>query len=221
MTRFGVYEELKIHFSNTSNSHSSIALLSMACTAGLLGGIAGNPADVINVRMQSDMGLPPSQRRHYKHAFDGLYRMVRHEGMESLLRGVVPNSTRAVLMTASQLTTYDIFKRLCIKSLGMKDNLITHSTSSFLAGLVATTVCSPADVIKTRIMSASASEVHKRSMLQTIVDISRVEGISWAFRGWVPSFMRLGPHTITMFIFLEQHRKLYRYFKGIPEPEHH
>lgn len=187
----------------------------MATTSGILGGIAGNPADVLNVRMQSDAALPPAQRRNYRHAFHGLVQMTRTEGVSSLFRGVVPNSTRAVLMTSSQLVSYDIFKRICLEKLGMSDNLGTHFTSSLAAGFVATTVCSPVDVIKTRVMSASPTESRGHGIAGLLREIIRKEGFAWAFRGWVPSFIRLGPHTIATFVFLEEHKKLYRFLKEI------
>ncbi|KAJ5226019.1 hypothetical protein N7468_007244 [Penicillium chermesinum] len=218
-TRFGIYEELKTHFAKPSNSSSSspgaLTLIGMASVSGFIGGVAGNPADVLNVRMQSDAALPIEKRRNYRHAFHGLVEMTKTEGVGSLFRGVWPNSTRAVLMTASQLASYDSFKRLCIEKAGMKDNLTTHFTASFLAGFVATTVCSPVDVIKTRIMSASPAEARGHSIAGLLRDIYRKEGLAWTFRGWVPSFIRLGPHTIATFLFLEEHKKLYRKLKGI------
>ncbi|CEO60440.1 Putative Oxoglutarate/malate carrier protein [Penicillium brasilianum] len=220
-TRFGIYEELKSRFAKPSPDNSSstspgfLTLLGIACASGLIGGFVGNPADVLNVRMQSDAALPPAQRRNYRHAFHGLVQMTKTEGVASLFRGVWPNSTRAILMTASQLTSYDIFKRLCIEQVGMGDNVGTHFTASFLAGFVATTVCSPVDVIKTRIMTASPAESRGHSIAGLLRDICRKEGLAWTFRGWVPSFIRLGPHTIATFIFLEEHKKLYRKLKGI------
>jgi dicarboxylate transporter 10 len=183
----------------------------MGSASGFLGGIAGNPADVLNVRMQHDAALPKSERRNYKHAIDGLVRMVREEGTKSLWKGVWPNSMRAVLMTASQLASYDGFKRIILAHTSLQDNLTTHFYASFLAGFVATTICSPVDVIKTRIMSATES----KSIARLLSDIYRAEGLGWMFRGWVPSFIRLGPHTIATFIFLEQHKKIYRYLNGL------
>lgn len=219
-TRFGIYEELKSRITKNSKDPSAaspglLTLIGMASVSGFIGGIAGNAADVMNVRMQSDAALPPHQRRNYRHAFHGLVQMTRSEGFGSLFRGVWPNSTRAVLMTASQLASYDTFKKLCIEKVGMKDNLGTHFTASFMAGFVATTVCSPVDVIKTRIMSASHGEGHGQSIVHLLRDICRKEGLTWTFRGWVPSFIRLGPHTIATFVFLEEHKKLYRKLKGI------
>jgi len=105
-----------------------------------IGGVVGNPADVLNVRMQNDLSLPPEQRRNYKHALDGLIRVIREEGPASLLRGLMANTSRGVLMTAGQLASYDEFKKLLLKTGLMGDNLATHFTASFMAGFVATTM---------------------------------------------------------------------------------
>lgn len=212
-TRFGIYEELKEDFTTPKKPPSFPSLIMMASTSGFLGGVAGNPADVLNVRMQHDAALPKDQRRNYKHAVDGLIRMTKEEGWKSLFRGVWPNSMRALLMTASQLASYDGFKRILLQKTPMKDDLTTYFTASFLAGFVATTICSPVDVIKTRIMSSKES----KPILRLLIEIYRAEGITWMFRGWVPSFVRLGPHTIATFLFLEQHKKLYRRWRGVKD----
>lgn len=185
----------------------------MASTSGFLGGVAGNPADILNVRMQNDAGLPANERRNYKHAIDGLIRMVREEGVTSFFRGVWPNSIRATLMTASQLASYDVFKRELLERAKMKDDIYTHFTASLMAGFVATTICSPVDVVKTRVMSAKSQE----RLVPLLTRIMAQEGFGWMFKGWVPSFIRLGPHTIATFMFLEQHKKLYRKWKGYDE----
>ena|ERR1700734_726242 len=107
---------------------------------GRIGGAVGNPADVLNVRMQNDMSLPVEQRRNYKHALDGLIRLIREEGPSSLMRGLFANTSRGVLMTAGQLASYDEFKKLLLKTGLMGDHLGTHFTASFMAGFVATTM---------------------------------------------------------------------------------
>lgn len=183
----------------------------MSSAAGFLGGIAGNPGDVLNVRMQSDASKPPDLQRNYKHALHGLVRMIKEEGPVSLFRGVGANSARALLMNASQLASYDVFKQACLQQLGMSDNLMTHFTASLAAGFVATTICSPVDVVKTRVMSAGG----KVPLLNLLTEASRKEGLLWMFRGWVPSFIRLGPQTICTMVFFEQHKKLYRQWKGL------
>lgn len=211
MTRFGVYETIKDRVTTAEKKPSFMSLVAMASVSGFLGGIAGNPGDILNVRMQHDAALPPEQRRQYKHAVDGLVRMAREEGVGRLWRGVWPNSSRAVLMTVGQLATYDGFKRLLLERTSLKDNLTTHFTASFLAGFVATTICSPVDVIKTRVMG---SHEHK-GIVRLVTDITKAEGLRWMFKGWVPSFIRVGPHTILTFLFLEQHKKMYRKLQGL------
>lgn len=211
MTRFGVYETLKDRFTTPDTKPSFLTLVGMASISGFLGGVAGNPGDILNVHMQHDAALPHEQRRNYKHALDGLIRMSREEGVASLWKGVWPNSSRAVLMTVGQLATYDGFKAALLSHTPLKDNLATHFTASFMAGFVATTICSPVDVIKTRVMS---SQDHK-SIIQLVSEITKQEGLRWMFKGWVPSFIRVGPHTVLTFLFLEQHKKVYRELKGL------
>jgi dicarboxylate transporter 10 len=71
---------------------------------------------------------------------------------------------------------------------------------------VATTACSPVDVIKTRMMSATGAEA-KLSAIGVTLKMYRTEGLLSFFKGWTPSFMRTGPQTVLTFIFLEQFKK--------------
>nr|XP_036586009.1 uncharacterized protein CTRU02_04161 [Colletotrichum truncatum]KAF6796200.1 hypothetical protein CTRU02_04161 [Colletotrichum truncatum] len=206
--RFGAYEEMKVRMTreNGGKPPKFPVLVALASASGFIGGISGNAADVLNVRMQQDAALPPAERRNYKHALEGMLRMAREEGIMSWFRGVLPNSMRAAAMTASQLASYDTFKGMLIRHTPMGDNLTTHFTASFLAGVMAATVTSPIDVIKTRVMSASTQE----GLAHTLANIYKHEGLGWMFKGWVPSFLRLGPQTICTFVFLEFHRTAYR-----------
>lgn len=204
--RFGVYEYMKEQYTETYNTMPSTAvLLPMSMLSGGLGGLVGNPSDVVNIRMQNDSTLPVDQRRNYRNAFEGILRIAREEGPLSLFRGLMPNLVRGVLMTASQVVTYDIAKNILVGNLNMDPSeKSTHFSASLLAGLVATTVCSPADVVKTRIMNAKGTSGGAVSILTNAV---KNEGVGFMFRGWLPSFIRLGPHTIVTFLVLEQLRK--------------
>lgn len=170
--------------------------------------MVGNPADMANVRMQNDKSLSPHLRQNYRSVLDVWARVARSpDGLPGLFRGVVPNSVRAGAMTACQLACYDGFKQALLGSgLGLRDDVVTQLAASVLSGLVATTACSPVDVIKTRVMSSGA----RASVWDTVRTLTRTEGLSWAFRGWVPSFARMGPHTAATLLLLEQHRRLYR-----------
>ncbi|CAK9439982.1 uncharacterized protein LODBEIA_P40820 [Lodderomyces beijingensis] len=204
-TRFGVYEFLKESYIKAMHGTPGMSvLLPISMIAGALGGLVGNPSDVVNIRMQNDSTLPADQKRNYRNAFDGLYRICKSEGPRSLFRGLSPNLVRGVLMTASQVVTYDGAKSVLMDQLSMDPaKKSTHFSASLIAGLVATTVCSPADVVKTRIMNSKGSGQGALSILKSAL---KNEGVGFMFRGWLPSFMRLGPHTIVTFLVLEQLR---------------
>lgn len=205
--RFGVYDDLKSRLAHDSGtfSHSPAILISLSALSGFIGGVAGNPADIINVRMQSDLSRPLAERRNYRHVFNGIARIFQTEGPGSLFRGVGANAFRASLMNSSQLASYDMVKASCVKRFGMKDDTKTHLVASFTAGIIATTVCSPVDVVKTRVMGSTSRE----SVWQVLQRSTLSEGPFWMFKGWVPSFLRLGPQTVLTLLILEQHKKLY------------
>jgi len=132
---------------------------------GTVGAICGTPADVLLVRMQSDARLPVEQRRGYKNVFDGLIKVVKYEGIGTLWTGVLPNTVRAQLMSASQLGTYDQVKGSLIRSGFFNDNIICHFAASTISGFVATAVTNPVDVVKTRLMNAKkGSHVYSGSL---------------------------------------------------------
>jgi len=108
-------------------------MLLCAAAAGSFGGACGNPADVVMVRMQNDAKRPLNERYNYKHAIDGLIKIQREETFRGLFRGIGPNVNRAILMTASQLATYDKFKELLLGTGVFKDNYITHFGASSLS----------------------------------------------------------------------------------------
>ncbi|RYO11823.1 hypothetical protein AA0111_g12705 [Alternaria arborescens] len=184
--RFGIYEELKHHFPSDA---SFLTLCGMASISGFAGGVAGNVADVLNVRMQNDTSLPMHERRNYKNVVNGLVRMTSEEGFRSWFRGWLPNSGRAALATTAQLASYDAAKAWLMKRLAVEDTLGTQLSASFVAGLTAATVTSPLDVVKTKLMSANG----RRGTLQMLRDITAQEGARWMFKGWVPSFLRQAP----------------------------
>ncbi|CAG8482602.1 1815_t:CDS:2 [Ambispora gerdemannii] len=204
--RFGTYEKVKLLLAKDGQELSFTKMVFAGAVGGAVGGVSGNSADIVMVRMQNDAKLEPHLRRNYRHAFDGLIRIGKEEGINGFFRGVGPNVNRAILMNVSQVTTYDVFKLSLLKTGYFKDNIWTHFSASLLSGLVATTICSPADVIKTRIMNSGSKPKSAFSILLTII---QQEGPFALFKGWVPAFARLGPHTIITFIVLEKMKELY------------
>ncbi|CAR27496.1 hypothetical protein ZYGR_0I07740 [Zygosaccharomyces rouxii] len=205
MARFGFYEFVKNNFIQPDQLTKTSILLPVSMLSGAIGGFVGNPADVVNIRMQNDTQLPIEQRRGYKNAFSGITRIVKEEGFRKLFTGLGPNLVRGCLMTASQAVTYDVCKNYMVTKMQMDPTQKkTHFGASLVASLMATTICSPADVIKTRIMNAHK---HHENALTGMTKAVQKEGLLFLFRGWLPSFVRLGPNTIIIFLTVEQLKK--------------
>jgi dicarboxylate transporter 10 len=211
MVRLGAYEEMKLRLSK-EGPPSNMNLLLAAILAGGLGGIAGNPADIILIRMTSDLIRPPDKRYGYRNAVAGVINLIREENFRGLTRGIGTNTVRAMLLNASQVGSYDFVKKALLAGpiplIGYQfhDNLYLHLISSSLAAIFATTVCSPADVLKSRVMASSEST----TAIQILSRSFREEGIRFVFKGWTPAFIRMGPNTVLLFVFYEQLKKSWR-----------
>lgn len=197
-TRFGIYEVVK----QKCQPDSFASKVALAAVAGACGGFVGTPGDMVNVRMQNDIKLPPEKRRNYKHAIDGLFRVYKEEGVTRLFSGASTATSRAVFMTIGQLSFYDQIKIILLRY-GCGDNLTTHFVSSLCAGAIATSLTQPLDVLKTRAMNAKPGEFS--SLWAIIVHTAKLGPLGF-FKGYVPAFVRLAPHTILTFVFLEQMR---------------
>jgi solute carrier family 25 (mitochondrial dicarboxylate transporter), member 10 len=183
----------------------------LAGAAGAAGGFVGTPGDMVNVRMQNDVKLPLDQRRNYKNAIDGLFRVYREEGFRRLFSGASTATSRAVFMTIGQLSFYDQVKSFLINTGYFKDNLQTHFLASLAAGGIATTMTQPLDVLKTRAMNATPGQY--ASVWEIVAHTAKLGPLGF-FKGYVPAFLRLGPHTILTFVFLEQLRMNFGIVKG-------
>lgn len=213
LVRLGSYDSIKNRITD-GKPPSNTQLLLAAAISGGLGGIAGNPADILLVRMTTDPIKPPDKRYKYSNALQGIFRLGREEGLHGLVRGLTPNTTRAILMNVSQLASYDFFKsyflshQVPLTHIQLQDNLLLHTIASSFAGTVATTICSPADVIKARVMASA----DRSSVIGILAKSFREEGALFIFKGWTPAFIRLAPNTVLMFVFLEQLKNGWRYY---------
>ena len=151
--------------------------------------------------MQNDPKLPPEKRRNYKNCFEALYRIARTEGFSRLYVGFHMATLRGILVTIGQLAFYDEFKQSLLRSKYFQDNFFTHFTASMCAGLIATVITMPTDVLKTLMMNAKPGEI--KGILHCAKDVLRADPLG-LFKGFWPRYIRLGPFTILTFVFYEK-----------------
>jgi solute carrier family 25 oxoglutarate transporter 11 len=215
-TRMGLYEVFKQKWTDPNSGTLPLGRkIAAGLIAGGIGAAVGNPADVAMVRMQADGRLPASQRRNYKSVVDAISQMAKQEGVTSLWRGSSLTVNRAMIVTASQLASYDQFKETILEKGLMKDGLGTHVTASFAAGFVASVASNPVDVIKTRVMNMRVEpgmEAPYRGALDCALKTVRAEGPMALYKGFIPTISRQGPFTVVLFVTLEQVRKVLKDF---------
>lgn len=89
--------------------------------------------------------------------------------------------------------------------------MFLHFICGFMAGFVATCIASPADVIKTRLMSNPDSY---SGVINCFTRMIREEGMASFYKGFVPNFFRLSIWSITCFMSME---RIKLYINGPPK----
>ena len=158
--------------------------------------------------MQNDSKLPIEKRRNYKNCFEALYRITRTEGFSALYVGFHMATVRGILVTVGQLAFYDEIKTQLIRSTYFRDTISTHFVASMGAGLIATLITMPADVVKTLLMNAKPGELNGIS--HTVKEVLKHDKLG-LFKGFWPRYIRLGPFTILSFVFYEKLKKISNY----------
>ncbi|KAH7463637.1 hypothetical protein PRIC1_006658 [Phytophthora ramorum] len=208
--RFGMYDIVKETFEDKvfhipaderATSPLYIKLLAGA-TSGGIGSALVNPMDLVKVRMQADR---TGARYHNNFTF-ACRQIYQQEGLvEGFYRGVAATTFRAMALTAAQLPSYDHMKHTLLTQTSLEEGVTVHMISSMFAGLMAATASSPMDVMKTQIQNESksgGSNVLGRAFMQVL----RTEGVRGFFKGWLPNWFRLGPHTIISLMVYEELR---------------
>ncbi len=147
-----------------------------------------------------------AEQHHYKGALDCLIKVFRQNGFFGLFYGVTGALPRVIFGSATQLTTYDKLKELAIKKFNLRDGFPAHLFASFISSLFTVTVMNPFDVVSTRIYQSSGRQTVYYGVLDCFRKTIRAEGWTALQKGWLALYLRLGPHTILTFVFLEKIR---------------
>lgn len=211
--RLGVFNYLNDFYQEQFQQNPTIsASMLMGVIAGACGAFVGTPAEVALIRMASDGRLPASERRNYSNVFNALSRITREEGLSTLWRGSLPTVGRAMVVNMTQLASYSQFKSYFKTGpLQMEEGIQLHFLSSMLSGLLTTMSSMPLDIAKTRIQNQKYvdGKPEYSGSFDVLAKVARQEGVFALWKGFTPYYLRIGPHTVLTFIFLEQMNTAY------------
>jgi len=213
-TRFGIYNTLLDNHKAKNNGQMPNVWYKLAFgfTAGGCGSVVGTPAEVCLIRMTSDGRLPVEQRRGYTSVGNALARIVREEGVLTLWRGCAPTVARAMVLNMAQLASYSQFKEMFKNTGKFDEGIPLHFVASMCSGFVSTVVSMPVDIVKTRIqnMKFIDGKGEYRGAGHCFTSLVKNEGVLALWKGFLPYYFRLGPHTVLAFVFMEQLNQAYK-----------
>jgi len=203
--KYGLYYTSKDWFQVCLGLPEESTLLRLLCgvLAGSVSSAIACPTDVMKIRMQAR--TTDDNLSTLRVGLD----IYQKEGVRGLWRGVGPTSQRSGLLAGVQLPAYDIAKEK-IKSLGLGEGPALHLIASLVAGLTAALASNPVDVVRTRMMvqrrlqgGEEGVKMYK-STVHCAYHTVRGEGPAALYKGFLPSFARMGPWNVIFFLVYEQ-----------------
>ncbi|XP_069142036.1 mitochondrial substrate carrier family protein ucpB-like isoform X2 [Argopecten irradians] len=206
--RMGAYEPVKVLFGATDPAHTPLwKKICAGAVTGAIGSSIAVPTDLVKVRMQGCTKLVGEVPR-YRSTFSAFAEIVRENGVRGLYVGVGPTVKRAAILTATQIPTYDHTKHTILNAGLMSEGAPLHVTSSMVAGFMTALTTSPVDVVKTRVMNQQQNNKVYTSAFDCFFKTLRSEGPLGLYKGFIPNWMRIGPHTTIAFFIFEQLRRI-------------
>jgi len=170
---------------------------------GGLGGCVVNPVEVLKTRMQAQGGSTGYQHG-YTSVSSALAELVRKEGLAGCVQGMSTSILRGLLGPGSQLVAYNEMKAAAAARGVDTAAVSTHIGCALGSAAVSTLCVSPVDVVRTRLYNQPVGSQWYASGVDAALQLARTEGPFAFYKGALSHYLRLGPHMVLVFGFLEQ-----------------
>ena len=116
-----------------------------------------------------------------------------------------------MVVNVAQLATYSQAEETLIASGLMQQGILLHFAASLISGFNTAFCSMPVDIAKTRIQSMRIidGKPEYKNGFDVIAKVIKNEGVFALWKGFTPTYMRIGPHTIITFLLLEQFNGAY------------
>mmetsp|Transcript_16470 Transcript_16470/g.51506 ORF Transcript_16470/g.51506 Transcript_16470/m.51506 type:complete len:264 (-) Transcript_16470:48-839(-) len=138
---------------------------------------------------------------------------LNHAAKHGYFRGILPTIVRDISFGAVYFGSYEVLKWLEHAERGTGGDALRHGLAGAGAGAIGTLAAAPADVVKTRMQTAShlpaeALAAHPVSAVQTLRSIVRDEGAATLWRGCGPRMLQTIPASAITFTIYESVKKI-------------
>jgi len=210
--KIGIYQKMKRVFADDIRQEKLYINVLNGMFSGAFANAIANPTDLLKIRMQANH---PSVQG--KRLFPAMVSIAKKEGIRGLWSSVIPTAQRAAIVSGVELAVYDWMKKQLICQFNSSDTIGTHFISSFIAGFAGALASTPIDVVRTRLMNqenlrprfnATSISTPYKGVIDCFVKTIGNEGFFALYKGFFPSWLRLGPWNIVFFIVFEQLKQL-------------
>ncbi|KAG9481474.1 solute carrier family 25 member 47 [Eleutherodactylus coqui] len=211
---FGVYRnclhnlcKLKYGIPNVTPSKLDIFLSGYA--AGAVQVLVSSPADMAKVRLQTQVSPHCSNmcsllaQPKYTGPVNCLLTIVKEEGFFGLYKGCFALMFRDCHSFATYFLSYAVFREWFVPVQQSNSELMGILLAGGLAGVVAWSIATPMDVIKSRLQVDGVTQQRYRGVLHCITDSVRQEGVMVLFKGLSLNCVRAFPVNMVVFLTYE------------------
>jgi len=200
--RVNLYETLRENKFLKKNIKSDNFLYKFTI-GGISGGVSqliASPFDLLKIRY-----ITNSKNNIQLSIYKTIQSIIQTNGFIGLWKGATPNIARAVLVNLGELATYDYAKNFIKKKTQLHDGPLIHFCSSICSGFAAAICCTPADVIKSRLMKTNSEY---NGIIDCFSKTVKNEGGVALYKGFTAVWLRLAPWQIIFWLSYEKMRKL-------------
>lgn len=208
--RIGLYAPILNQLHEPSRGSAPMYVrMAAGMASGAIAALVCNPIELVKTRQQA--GGAGASTFQYAGPFDGLRQLHASEGLLGMWRGTGVSMLRSAAVTGPHLTTYSGVKEHFVQQQWLADAPPLHMLASLLGALAGIVCNQPLDVVRNRLYSqpldANGAGTLYRGAADCALQLARVEGLRGLYRGFWSHYMRVGPHYVLTFTFLEQIKK--------------
>ena len=208
--RFACYPPIRGQMENAFGPGFA-ANLAAGGVVGVISAISGSPAFMVKIRLQAQCAASAAQvgtQHNYSGFLDATYSILKEKGITGLFHGYRTACVRTSVGSSVQLASYDTMKTVAARKTKMQsDDVRVHLLSSTIAGVGMVVAMNPFDVLITRCYN-NPHQKDTVNIFGAFRQILQTEGPKGLYKGATGLFLRMTPHTILTFMFLEQLRSL-------------
>lgn len=171
--------------------------------AGALGAFVASPAYLVKTHLQAQTvaAIAVGHQHNHQSVSSAFLSIYRREGVMGLWRGVNGAVPRVTVGSAAQLSTFSSAKDWVTRAQWFSPHsCLIALIAAMISGVAVSITMTPFDVISTRLYNQPVDEFKRGRLYSGFVDclmkVCATEGIVGLYKGMMPVFVRLAPHTV-------------------------